>query len=254
MEEAAKLVTAIAALVGALIWPVAVFAIFVIFRREIRTIAGKVPGIIDRVQTLKLGAVEAELRQLAQEVPDTKQRSGVVTAEQVRVAASVEVQSRDIENRELLKQMDRLAIEYDTIRRTMRGGQARTTQMTKILVQMRGLARAVTDSIEIYKSSGFPGSRLAAIAIMQMAPATGDLNWLRDRFYFEAPFIFYHAALALQNISNEADHEKITQVVDLAREVHAKISSFPGGGDADTLEVLDALLRGQATGGLDMIS
>jgi hypothetical protein len=213
------------------------------FRKEIRTVVEKVPGIIDRMQSLKLGALEAELLQLAQEVPSAEKNSGVVTAEQVRVSASVEIQARDIENRELLKQMDRLSIEYDTVRRTMRGGPQRTTQMTKILAQMRGLARAVAESIDIYKSSGSPGSRLAAIAMMQMAPATTDLAWLRDRFYFDAPFIFYHAALALQNIANEADPQRLEQTVDLAKEVYEKISSFPGGGDVETLAVLDALIR-----------
>lgn len=243
MEDVAILITAVAALVSALIWPAVVFAILFLFRKEIRTVVGKVPGIIDRVQTLRLGAVEAQLEQLALAVPNTAQDSGVVTPEQVRVAASVAVQARDIESRELLKQMDRLSIEYDTIRRTMSGGPDRTTQMTKILVQMRGLARAVADSIELFKSSGSAGSRLAAIAIMQMDPTTKDLPWLRDRFHSDAPFIFYHAALALQNIANQMEPKDLKQLVDIAEEARDKIRSFSGGGDVETLAVLDALVR-----------
>lgn len=242
-ESIAVLITAISALVGAVAWPTALVVLVVIFRKELRTVAGRVPMIMDRVQSLKIGALEAQLEELAKAVPEDTNNAGAVTAEQIKVAAKVEIAAREIGQPELLAQMDRLSIEYDTLRRTMRGGSLRTNMMTRIVVQMRGLSSSVSDAIEVYKSSGSPGSRLAAIVMMQMEPKKADLTWLVGRFGQETPFVFYHAALAMQNVANDASDGDLPKVISSAREALDTLQSFAGKPDENTVRVLQAIIH-----------
>lgn len=241
MAEIAKLVTAIAALVGALAWPIAVFGIVFILRKELKAIAAKVPTALDRMQSIKIGVVEAQLKGLADQAAKNEEGKAPVTPEQIRVAANLQARSAEIGKDQLLSQLDRLSIEYDTVRRTMRGGSERTQEMTKILVQMRGLAPAVSDMMEAYKTSGAAGSRLAAIAMMQMEPEKADIPWLRDRFKSERPFIFYHAALALQNVVDSSTGNRREEAVRAAEEGLAALHSFSETPDANTVHVLEAL-------------
>jgi hypothetical protein len=112
---------------------------------------------------------------------------------------------------------------------------------------MRSLAPSLLDFLDTYKGSGSAGSRLAAIAMMQMDPQVADLEWLKDRFSTEHPFVFYHAALALQNVANICDtpakKKHLRQVVQQAL---SKIRAFVGTPDQGTIEVLDMLLSSLA--------
>ena len=115
--------------------------------------------------------------------------------------------------------------------------------MTRVLVKMRSLAPSVIDAIEVYKGSGSAGSRLAAIAMMQMVPRVADLNWLLGRFSSEHPFLFYHAALALQNVANISDTlEKKNNLRHVAEQALSIVKGFPGSPDQGSIEVLDMLL------------
>ena len=242
-KEVTELVTAIAALIGVLAWPVAFASILFLLRKELKQIAVKIPSALDRVQTVKIGAVVAQLKELADKAVVNDGEGGDVTAEQVHVAVNLQVQADLIGKGKLLAQMDRLSIEYDTIRRAMSGGSKRTSQMTKILVQMRGLGRSVSDHIDVYKSSGSAGSRLAAIAMMQMEPQKADIPWLIERFKSEAPFVFYHAALALQNSANSATALERDSVIEAAKSALRVINSFSGIPDPNTIHVLESLLK-----------
>lgn len=115
--------------------------------------------------------------------------------------------------------------------------------MTRVLVKMRSLAPSLVDSIDTYKSSGSPGSRLAAIAMMQMVPGVADLDWLKNRFSSEQPFVFYHAALALQNVANISDStEKKKRLREVAQDALSTVKNFSGVPDQETIRVLDMLL------------
>lgn len=127
---------------------------------------------------------------------------GAVTIDQITVASQIEMDACKIGLDHLLKELDRLCLEYDQVRRVMLSSPSRTREMTKILVKMRGLSSALSSYVEIYKSSGSPGSRLAAIAIMPMQPDLVDIEWIIERFRKEYPFAFYHAALALANLAS----------------------------------------------------
>ena len=83
----------------------------------------------------------------------------------------------------------------------------------------------------------------AAIAMMQMVPLSADLDWLRERFSTEHPFVFYHAALALQNAANVCDTpETKKHLREVAQQALATVKAFAGPPDQSTVEVLDMLL------------
>ena len=119
--------------------------------------------------------------------------------------------------------------------------------MTRVLIKMRSLAPSLVDFVDTYKGSSSPGSRLAAIAMMQMVPRIADLDWLRDRFSSEQPFLFYHVALALQNVADISNtREQREHLREIARQALAAVKNFSGTPDQNTIEVLDALISSLA--------
>lgn len=116
-----------------------------------------------------------------------------------------------------------------------------------MLVKMRSLAQRLVAYLDVYRSSGSEGSRLAAIAMIQMVPRVADLNWLLERFSSEKPFIFYHAALALQNYATHFDGpEERKRVRDVASRALSLVKNFDGTPDRGTIEVLESLLSSLA--------
>ncbi|OYY76842.1 MAG: hypothetical protein B7Y43_13110 [Sphingomonas sp. 28-62-20] len=233
--------TAIAAIIAALAWPIVLLTVLLAYRKPISSAVTKIPSILDRIQTVKIGALEAELEKVAS-LPHLESSKGEVTPEQIRTAAKIESQATDFGSQQLIKQLDRICLEYDTIRNTMPSGYARTSAMTQILIKMRALAPSTSKLINVYKGSGSPGSRLAAVAMMQMEPQLGDLNWLEERFVIENPFIFYHAALALRNMTIHADSERRKEISLIAKSAKSAVERFEYGvPDPDTIEVLSSI-------------
>ncbi len=186
---------------------------------------------------MKVAGIEAELDALAGKAST----NGEVTADQARVASQLAIESRDIGSEHLLAELDKLCLQYDTVRRTMMAGANRTQEMTRIIAKMRALGPSTSGRIKVYKGSGSAGSRLAAVAMMQMEPSHADLNWLVERFRVDTPFVLYHAALALTNAANiESGPEKL-KVIDAARSALAIVRSFEGIPDQGTLNVLEPL-------------
>lgn len=244
MEDYAKLLTGVAALVGAVAWPATALAVVFIFRTELRLTLSKVPILLERVKKASLAGVALELDRVANAEAETgADKNGRITPLQIEAAARIAIQTQEVGSQSLLRELDKLCLEYDSLRRTLPPGNNRTRAMTRALVKMRSLAPSLVDFLDTYKSSGSPGSRLAAIAMMQMVPRVADLDWLRDRFSSEQPFLFYHAALALQNVANICDTpEKKTHLRGVAQQALAAVKGFAGIPDGQTIEVLDMLL------------
>jgi hypothetical protein len=81
--------------------------------------------------------------------------------------------------------------------------------------------------------------------MMQMVPQSADLDWLKERFSTEHPFVFYHAALALQNVTNVCDTpEKKKHLREVVQQALTTVKVFAGPGPPDrgTVEILDMLL------------
>ncbi|WP_315771992.1 MULTISPECIES: hypothetical protein [unclassified Bradyrhizobium] len=244
MEAAAKLLTAMAAFFGAVAWPATVFALLFLFRSELRLLLRTMPAVLNKIQKASLVGINLELDKVAAETDIAGEEKGKITPRQIEAAARIKIQTPQVGSETLLQELDRLCLEYDTIRRTMPAGSDRTRAMTRLLVKMRSLAPSLIEYIDVYKGSGSAGSRLAAIAMMQMDPPAGDLNWLRDRFSSEQPFVFYHAALALQNMADilKTPHEK-KRMLESVEHALAIIRKFKGVPDLRTIEVLEMILN-----------
>jgi hypothetical protein len=177
MEEYAKLLTSVGALFGAVAWPGAFLVVVFAFKGELKSALNKIPVMLDRVKKASLAGVALELDRVADaETESDTEKSGKITAGQVDAAARIQIQTRDIDSEALLRELDKLCLEYDSLRRTLPPGVYRTRAMTRVLVKMRSLAPSLIDFLDIYKKSGSPGSRLAAIAMMQMVPRSADLD------------------------------------------------------------------------------
>jgi len=245
MEEFAKLLTGVAALVGAIAWPVTVFLIVYIFRTELRSALNKVPNLLERLKKATLPGLSLELDRVADAEAESGDKSGNITPRQIEAATRIAVQTREVDPQTILRELDRLCLEYDSLRRSLPPGEKRTRAMTRVIVKMRSLAPSLLDFLDTYKGSGSAGSRLAAIAMMQMVPLVADLDWLKDRFSTEHPFVFYHAALALQNVANICDTpEKKKHLREVVQQALVKVKAFAGPPDQGTIEVLEMLLSG----------
>lgn len=78
--------------------------------------------------------------------------------------------------------------------------------------------------------------------MMQMNPVQADVAWLGERFRAEAPFVFYHAALALVNGANSRSGQDRAEALAVARTALDTVRSFEGVPDQNTLQVLEALV------------
>lgn len=241
MEEWAKLLDAVAAILSAIAWPLSFLTIALLFKEVLQTAISRIPSMLDRVKTASVAGIKLELDRVVAEEKEDK--SGKVTPIQKESAARIAAEKRDVGFQPLLAELDRLCLEFDGLRRALPSGEVRTRAMTRIVVQMRSLAPSLIEFLDAYKGSGSAGSRLAAIAMMQMVPACADVDWLESRFTSDPPFLFYHAALALQNAMDDPyANESRLSIIEAARRALEKVKSFNGVPDASTIEVLEALI------------
>ena len=84
MTATAAFITSIAALIAAIAWPLAIVVVFLLFRSQIRTAFEKLPSVMDRMQKVKIGILEAELNEQAAAImeKDAKNPDGI-TAQQI---------------------------------------------------------------------------------------------------------------------------------------------------------------------------
>lgn len=244
MDDWAKLLTAVAAVLGAVAWPLVLFVVALLLKDALRAAINRIPSMLDRVTKASIAGVKVELDRVAD--AEREEKGGKVTSNQKEAAARIAVEKRDLGPHPLLRELDRLCLEFDALRRNLPSGDVRTRAMTRIVVQMRSLAPSLIEFLDTYKGSGSAGSRLAAIAMMQMVPTSADVEWLESRFSSDPPFIFYHAALALQNAidSLDANKGKLPEIRKAARRALEKVKSFDGVPDRSTIEVLETLIAG----------
>ena len=243
MVSVAALLTAIAALVASLAWPMAFVTLFILFRTPIRAAAERLPSLIDRMNKVKLGFLEAELDETAAAAAaQPASQGGEVTPEQIRAAARIEVQAAEIGAQPLLDQMRALCLEYERTRAATLPGRNRTQTFTEILAKMRALGPSLSGHVAEFKKSDLAGSRLAAIAIMQLKPDEADFAWLLERFRTDQPFLFYQSALVLKNTSRSSDPRISATSKATAEKALDAISAYKGPPDENTIAVLKSIV------------
>ena len=241
MKETAALITALAALVAALAWPATVLCILLLFRGKVAVAFDRLPSVLDRMNKIKLGAVEAELERQAQSVPEDPRAAEQISPQQIQAAAKVETQARSLDEQSLRDKIQQLCFEYETIRKVLPSSPGRTRAMTQTVVKMRTLGPAVADWIDELKQSAVAGNRLMAIAIMQIMPDRTDVDWLVERFRGEKPFVFFQAASALKIASQSANPVLAAKAREGAATARAIMNEFQGPKDANTMRVLNSI-------------
>lgn len=242
MDDVTELLTAIAALVSALFWPIVIVTVFVVFRKELRPSLNRLPDLLGRVRKVKLAGIEAELDKVADSVPDADNLGEQITPQEIQTASRVETQARSLDDDTLWEQVHMLSTEYESLRKAMPSGPARTNAMTRVLVKMRTLGPSVVSFVEDLKRSRSAGERLFAIAIMQIDPDVADIDWLEQRFRSERPFVFFHAANALRVVAQAGDPQRASLARIAAARALERVKGFGAGPDRDTTRVLESIL------------
>jgi hypothetical protein len=118
------------------------------------------------------------------------------------------------------QRIDELARAYQEIRKTMLPGDARTRKMEIIAAKMRTLACDAYFLLDYLARNPEPGSRLAAVSLLEAKPNPDYLSWLSERLAPEKPFVGYHAALALFVAARTMEYEfrpQLREAIEKAR-------------------------------------
>lgn len=136
-------------------------------------------------------------------------------------------------------EVQKLAADYEQVRRDMPEGGLRTQRMAALFSEMKIKAAAVQVLLEEFEQSASPGMRLAAIAILQMFPHAEHLNWLAGRLDnpdVEKPFVGYQAAVALLEAARALSVEECGRLKLALERGFALAAGLPG--DSDRVSVL----------------
>lgn len=134
---------------------------------------------------------------LLRAIRDILREQGVTAAAEVPVAPAQVDKSAE-------QEAERLAEEYQQIRRDMLPSPDRTRRMAAVFGRMKTLAPKVRGLLRSYEQSDSPGSRLLAVAILNMFPSADHLDWLAERLdpSVEKPFVGYNAAVGFVEAVN----------------------------------------------------
>ena len=252
MEGWAALITAVAALIGVVVWPLTLLVVAVLLRGHISVAAGDLPSILRRMRRVKLGAFEAELDAKAEVLVDEAiAKPGEISPRQITTTAGITVTAQTLDEVALKRQLERLCIEFDTIRDIMPSGYERSRAMVSVLVRLRTLGPAIERYLHELKAGASEGQRLAAIAIMQVNPAQADIPGLVERFRSDPPFLFFQSAAVLRALLRR-EPAVASAAASAAAAALTIVRGYPGEPDADTIELLEAVAS--ASGAVDNVS
>jgi hypothetical protein len=216
--ERPGMLTGIAAILSATVWPLLVAVVLYWFRRPIENLVATAVGIAATSSKVKIWQIEFDRdvqQQLESTAHEALSRAPSVSEQQIgspipqeEVQAAARVRSlvdeappgsirREIQE-SIRQRMLGFAKEYESTRAAMRAGPERTRAMNAVAAKMRTLALAADPFLEeLAGDHDSPGRRLAAICILQLAPNLDWVPWLADRMGTEQPFVFFHASVAL---------------------------------------------------------
>ena len=268
--DAEGILTGIAAICSATVWPLLIGLILWGFREPAAELLKAAVGVAEGATRFKIWQIEFD-RDVQQQVaqsesaalqtppvalavrtavatPDTAtQMAATIPSTEVAAATGVRSLLDAAPNSTLRKaaetaiktRMLGFAQEYETTRASMRSGPDRTRAMNAVVAKMRTLALAADLYLDEWMGeTGSPGKRLAAICILQMKPQMRTVPWLVERMRQEQPFVFFHASVALLNAVRRFGHtEKPTLGAALATSL-SQVQSFGEKADANTIRSL----------------
>lgn len=192
-------VSVVTELLRAVAWPL-IFGILVLTQR--RPLARLLEALIELVRysnRIKFGdMIDIEVDRSAKEAEESEVPMVEVPQKEIEAAARVGRMAESSDLSEIRGRMLEFASEYEATRSNMKPGPARTRAMNAIAAKMRTLAIAATPLLrELANDKNSAGKRLAALAILQLAPDLNYIDWVVERMSHEQPFLFFHASLVL---------------------------------------------------------
>lgn len=214
-----EMLKAIAELIRAASWPLLVLILMITQKKSVAALLSNLesftlPGGFEAKIRKK---VEQETLEIMKEEPHTPER---LSERQLEAAERIQRFAGSADLSVVRKQMDDLAREYERLRASMPAGDERTRRMEVIATKMRTLGLAGIALLSEFAKGDSPGKRLAAIAILQVAPNSDYLDWLAERLGAEKPFLGYHAAVAFDVAARTldgADKEEILSAIQKAK-------------------------------------
>ena len=137
--------------------------------------------------------------------------------------------------------IQKLAADYEQIRRDMPPGGPRTLKMAALFSEMKTKAAGVQVLLEELEQSSSPGIRLAAIAVLQMFPHGQHLDWLAERLdnpSVEQPFVGYQASVALLEAARALSAEECGHLKKALQRALSLAGKLPK--DSDRIFVLNS--------------
>ena len=236
-----EFVKAIAALIAALSWPILITLVLWLARDEIASLISSIESL-----TLPGGSsvkFRREVNKAVQEsIAEEPPKDRLPTEKQFKVAERIGLLARDTDLSVVREQLSAFAAEYERIRATMEAGHERTRRMEVVASKMRTLAVAALPLLDELTASHSPGQRLAAVTTLQVKPDPRFIDWLAERFSREAaPFVSYHAAVALLTAARMGSEEIRPKVLSAIKLAKQRLGT--GKEDTDRFQVLDTAER-----------
>ncbi len=164
-----EMIKAVGEAISTIAWPLIVLYLIVSQKDAVNS-------ILSNLESLTLpGGIEAKLRKTVEKETEAileGKTGGKTELSERQLVASESVQriSKNSDISVVRDQINNVAREYERIRASMSSGDERTRRMEVVTTKMRTLGLAALPLLEELKASASPGSRLAAIAILQVAP------------------------------------------------------------------------------------
>jgi hypothetical protein len=252
-SKGAALLTAVAAVISAVAWPLVASIFLLVQRNHVSNILSVLARKLSKAKTIKAGGFEiAEeiIEDAFAGVPIEQDKKGSTVPEaQVNSARSLRKDllsagvGKSEATRSAREQVHNLALEYENIRSSMAPGPKRTSEMNKLMAKMRTLAFLTKPLVPGLTQSNMAGEKLAAIAALQIEPDVKYSRWLAERMAVEQPFVFFNAAVALRQLVLDGDDSDKNQLKADLEYALQTLKSYTGGPpDANSVEVLEDAL------------
>lgn len=250
--------SSVAAILQALAWP-AVAALFLItYRTRIKSLIDVLTKKLETATRVKawqfeVETAEQEIKRVVDQTgvaANAEQLSAKVPESQVQAAREVNdtLRASPISDQAAIRAVGRqirdLAVDYDQTRASMSSGPSRTRHMNEIAAKMRALSLAARPLLHTLMGGQTAGERLAAICILQVAPAGEYFAWLIERIMQEQqPFLLFQASLAVLELVRADQYENGDEVRKAIRNAIAHLQAYTGGKpDKNTIDVLNQAL------------
>ena len=253
VEDQYAWIADIAALFSAIAWPLFFAGLLFWLRKPVHKLITATVSIAETADKVKIWQIEFD-RNVRQELHATEMHAlrsepmPEIPIQELSAARRVNdliahAPSPSVKDNLLASIRERMlafAHEYDATRAQMRSGTERTRALNAIAAKMRTLALAATPFLdEFSRDTQFPGRRLAAICILQLAPDIGYLQWLVERMSVEQPFVFFNASVALLALVRNygrARRQELKAAIESA--LHTVNSYTKGQPDVNTVRTL----------------